>query len=232
MDLREVFDVLSMSALGLFSIFQFYRYLRYSRQTQDMPTARIRSAHQGYVELAGQVSAPDGKPIASPLTKTPCVWWTYSIARRRGNEWEAIENKESHSSFCLTDATGICWVSPIGAEITANLTRTWHGGEDPNEALRKRVSYADAQYEYSESLILQHSRVYVRGDFRTARIEGNQPRDFVGEPKLKDRPFIISAKYEHAVIRDQRKHALQALGLAVFTAGFVVVILLSNGFSF
>ena len=43
------------------------------RVMQDMPTAKLRSAHQGYIELQGRAELMDGTPIYAPLSREVCV---------------------------------------------------------------------------------------------------------------------------------------------------------------
>ncbi len=55
-----------LCAVSLYGIFRFFH--RY-RMIADTPTSRIRSAHQGYVELEGEGRLMQGRPIISPLSK-------------------------------------------------------------------------------------------------------------------------------------------------------------------
>ena len=56
--------------------------LRHSRIIQDLPTATIRAAHQGYVELEGVGKIIDIE-IVCPLSGTPCAVASASQRRRR-----------------------------------------------------------------------------------------------------------------------------------------------------
>lgn len=42
---------------------------------QDMPTALLRSAAQGYNEFKGKANLLPGEPIIAPLTKLSCIWY-------------------------------------------------------------------------------------------------------------------------------------------------------------
>src|SRR5688572_1786002 len=48
-------------------------YRRY-RQIHDLPTSKVASAAQGYVELAGHAEMIAGESISSRLSGTPCCW--------------------------------------------------------------------------------------------------------------------------------------------------------------
>ena len=58
------------------------RWLRVARLIEDTPTSRVRSAAQGYVELAGRGLPLDGTKNPAPLTQRPCVWWRYRISKK------------------------------------------------------------------------------------------------------------------------------------------------------
>ena len=68
----------------------------------DTPTARIRSAAQGYVELTG-IAHPHRELVAAPLTGTPCVWYRYEIEERRGSgrnaSWVTVERGDAGTPF-------------------------------------------------------------------------------------------------------------------------------------
>ena len=44
------------------------------RVLQDIPTALIRSASQGYVELQGYAELMEGDAITAPLSSRTCIW--------------------------------------------------------------------------------------------------------------------------------------------------------------
>ncbi len=48
-------------------------YRRY-RQIQDLPTSKVASAAQGYVELTGRGELLDGSPVISRLGGRQCCW--------------------------------------------------------------------------------------------------------------------------------------------------------------
>ena len=82
------------------------------------------------VELKGRAAAPDGGPLTSPLTSTPCVWYRTrtsvrtrettrdSEGRSRTSEQERTLSQEaSEVAFALADDTGTVAVDPRGANI-------------------------------------------------------------------------------------------------------------------
>ena len=50
-----------------------FRAIRRARLIEDVPTSKIRSAVQGYVELIGHAEAMEGPAIVAPLSQLPCV---------------------------------------------------------------------------------------------------------------------------------------------------------------
>ena len=105
------------------------------RVMQDMPTAKLRSAHQGYIELQGRAELMDGAPIFSPLSRETCVWYRYKIehkesqgfANSRDSKWRTTSSGTSDDLFYLVDDTGKCAVDPEGAKVTTSHKRVWYG---------------------------------------------------------------------------------------------------------
>ena len=153
------------------------RGLRHARLIGDTPTARVRSAPQGYVELKGTANAMEGPPIISPLTARRCVYWFYKIERRvqsgRSSHWRTIEKGRSDDLFHLEDDTGACVVDPEGAKVIASETHTWFGATArPDRGPSAGHGFAFAfgrQYRYHEALIRVGDPLYGLGEFTTRR---------------------------------------------------------------
>lgn len=149
---------------------------RRARLIADTPTAKLRGAPQGYVELQGRAQILDGVPNIAPLTQKPCVWWRYRIERRGSkNRWSTVERGESDAIFGFTDDTGSCVVDPDGAEVKAGSTQRWHGiSRYPGSAGRGRsgwlsmgLSLVGGRYRYSEERIIGNEPMYLIGWFRS-----------------------------------------------------------------
>ena len=144
--------------------------LRRARMFEDMPTSRIRSAAQGYVEIEGHVRLLPGPPIVSPLSRQYCVWWSYTIRRydTHDRRWQLIESATSDSLFELVDDTGTCIVDPQGAQVTPGLSRRWRGESRlPGLVPQKSPWISFGRYAYSEQMIRSGEPVYAIGQFRT-----------------------------------------------------------------
>lgn len=161
-----------VAAAGLFGSFLFlYR----KRLMEDTPTSRIRSAHQGYVELEGIGRIMDGPPIISPLTGRRCVWWSYRVEEKRrqgrGRQWLTIAKGVSDDSFLLEDPTGRCVVDPTGAKVIPSGRQVWYGDSPrPDRGPETGTGWfraAFCDFRYTELRIDPDGPVYALGAFRT-----------------------------------------------------------------
>jgi hypothetical protein len=137
-------------ALGLFA---WAWSLRRARTIAELPTSRIGSAAQGYVELQGTSCVEREHLIWSPLSNTPCIWYRYRIYSRDNSkkEWRQIDSGVSQSTFDIRDGTGSCCVDPEFAEV---ITRD------------KKVAYRDER-KLEEEFLFNSSPIYVLGEFST-----------------------------------------------------------------
>lgn len=158
------------------------RSLKIARLIEDTPTSRVRSAAQGYVELAGSGLALPGTHNPAPLTQRPCVWWRYRISKRtergtgnsRREGWQTIASGTSSLPFLLDDGTGQCIVQPDGAEIVPTESTTWYGNTPwPESGPDRKLSLTGGRgYRYVEDRIYEHERLYALGDFRSTASSG------------------------------------------------------------
>lgn len=162
--------------LGIFclvSLVQGFLFLLRKRMIEDIPTSRVRSAAQGYVELEGHCELMDGPPILSPLTGSHCVWYQYSIEERRGSgknrRWVKLESARSSDLFLLVDATGQCVIDPDGACVTAAVNEKWYG---PNRDSKPRTTGSHwlipgGRYRFREARLHPGDPLYAIGLFET-----------------------------------------------------------------
>jgi hypothetical protein len=167
----------SLAAAGFYFL---WRNFRRARLIADTPTARIRSAPQGYVELAGSGKPYDGGPAMSPLTGRECLWYRYRTERKatagfgkaRRSYWRTVQSGESDHPFLLEDATDWCEVHPEGAEVTARHRRVWCTPGASPRGLRTSMQIGrftlnlGGRYRHTEELLLP-GPVYALGRFRT-----------------------------------------------------------------
>lgn len=157
------------------SAFGAVRNWQRARLIEDLPTSRIRSAAQGYVELSGFVRALDGVELPSPLTATPCVWFDFTIERyeRRGksSSWRTVERGRSERGFDLDDGTGSCVVDPRYAEVITHHRRRWYGHQRRPQGPPRPGSLATlltgSRYRYTERWMAANEWLYALGWFET-----------------------------------------------------------------
>jgi hypothetical protein len=141
--------LLTMCGVSFFAWLGNYR--RY-RQIHDLPTSKVASAAQGYVELVGRGELLDGTPVISRLGGRHCCWYHYQIEEEKSdNKWETIDQGSSVDHFLLVDDTGQCVISPEGAEVVTSEHKSWREGN----------------YRYSEWLVLPSTVLYALGEFVT-----------------------------------------------------------------
>lgn len=104
---------------GILLFIRGFRVLQRKRLILDTPTAKVRSAAIGLVELNGQAVGPS--TISSPITQRPCFYYRTSLWKEVGSgknrHWEQKVDERFHVLFYLKDPTGMVLVDPDGAEM-------------------------------------------------------------------------------------------------------------------
>jgi len=197
------FVVAGLAVLTAGGLYGFLRYSRLLRLIADTPTARIRSAPQGFVQFEGTADWLPGPEIVAPLTGLPCVWYRYRIEESRGGGRNrrrvVIDQGRSDDLFRLDDGTGDCVVDPEGAMIIRPERDTWHGASRTLNMGPGSASgwFGGGRYRYVEERVPARREVLVVGEFSTERHEGlsrsERLRDLLG--RWKNDPDIIR-KYD------------------------------------
>ncbi len=142
----------ALLAMSLVSSFAWLGNHRRYRQIHDLPTSKIASAAQGYVELTGRSDLIDGGMIHSRLRGLPCCWYHYTVEEQDSNDkWHTIDKGTSVAHFLLIDDTGSCVISPEGAEVVTSEHQTWREG----------------RLRYTEWLLPHRDVLYAIGEFTT-----------------------------------------------------------------
>lgn len=167
------FFVIFLSLFALYFFYECYKNFIAARKMQDTPTAKIRSAPQGYVELEGIQRCLPEQPIHGFLSKLPCTWYRYAISRYHKKRWVLLEHGASNELFLLDDGTGICLIDPNKAEIITPLKDCWYGfvphpKGKPKNILSKISSALWGNYRYQEWRMEEGMPLYALGNFKTA----------------------------------------------------------------
>lgn len=165
--------------LIVLGLFLGFRALQRARMMEDLPTSKLRSAAQGYVELEGWARMMPGEPIRAPLSGLPCTWYRYEVEHletrqdasgRQRSEWRTLEKGVSEAIFFLEDDTGRCIVDPDGAEVLPSIRMQWRGdlprpGFAPLDTgwLANFLSFG--AYRYTEARIHENDHLYAVGQF-------------------------------------------------------------------
>jgi hypothetical protein len=193
---------LAMGALLVAAAAGLHGFLRFSRLLRliaDTPTARIRSAPQGFVELEGVTGWLPGPEIHARLTGYPCVWYRYTIEEQRTNgrnrRRTVIERGQSDDLFELRDDTGRCVIDPDGAVVLGPDRDTWTASNLGTD-FGPRVNsgwFSSGRYRYTEERLHAHQPLLVLGEFHTRYHEGlereERMKDLLG--RWKNDPEII-----------------------------------------
>lgn len=169
--------------VGAGALFFAWINLVRKRVMEDMPTAKLRSASQGYIELQGHADLMDGAPIYSPLSREICVWYRFKVEHKEtesfnnsnNSKWRKIQSATSDDLFYLVDETGKCAVDPDGAKVTTTHKRTWYGQNrtppkfSPEGAFMRfsGLSQMGKKYRYTEEKIVPGDTLYALGNFTT-----------------------------------------------------------------
>lgn len=115
-----------------------------TRVMADLPTSRVASAAQGYVELHGQAHWHEGQRMIAPKSRFNCVWYRFLVEEKKGKNWRKVDGGVSSETFVLRDASGDCIIDPEGAEVLTSSKRTWFS--DPYRITEWLIRPGDAVY--------------------------------------------------------------------------------------
>lgn len=183
--------IAALATSATFFSWQTWRSLERARTIEDIPTAKARSAPQGYVELQGLGRQMDGEPTIAPLSGLPCVWYRYHVERQETYEergrtlrrWVAVESGQSTDVFWLEDDTGRVAVDPVGAEITPKHKDVWNSHADligfarqPANVVQFLAKHTTGErLRFTEERINPHDHIYAIGLLRNIGSLASQP---------------------------------------------------------
>ncbi|MDX1432365.1 MAG: hypothetical protein R3286_07925 [Gammaproteobacteria bacterium] len=124
--------VAGIGVLTLGGLVAWLGALKRYRVIADTPTATLRSAAQGYVELIGICAALAGAELLCFGKAPPCLWYRATITEHRrgfGKNDTRTHVERSDECFLIEDRTGECVVDPEHAEVLSAHTTRWRNGD-------------------------------------------------------------------------------------------------------
>lgn len=169
-DISEFWKGVILLGLGAgASFWWWYRSLKHSRTIADVPTSKVHSAAQGYVELRGRQFPGRELPLSAPLTDRECTWWHYWINKKTDDDWKTVARQTSSHLIRLEDDTGEVLVDPRGAEVHPAVTTVWYGNRRrPDTDPDSGGDPARSRYSYHEQIMRPGEPLYAIGHFETS----------------------------------------------------------------
>ena len=159
-----------IAVLSIGGLLAWLGALRRYRIIADTPTAAVRSAAQGYVELTGECRQMADAELLRYGKVPPCLWYLATIVehnRTLGRGRTHTRFRRSNDTFLIHDGTGECVVYPEHAEVQSAHQTRWRDGN----------TYHIVKY------LMPGDRLYAIGDMHTFRASDgtlNQKADVSG----------------------------------------------------
>lgn len=181
--------------LMLSGLYIFFMSDSKKRRFEELPTSKIRSAAQGFVELSGKAVQIPGQPTYSKIQRKECIWYCYEvyiekkIIRDGKNhyEWVRIKKDASTNPILIDDGTGICFLYPYGANteiksINSSIIADLKFRNTVDEIIEdlhnpKRTSIFSlfsgpkARFKLVESILEPNTEIYALGNFSTIQVD-------------------------------------------------------------
>lgn len=165
---------LAAMALAVAAFVYAFIFLQRVRAIEDTPTARIRSAAQGYGELSGMAQLMDGAPIVAPLTGKTCAWYRYKVEKMGDKHTHVVDSGSSDELFLLVGTTGRCVIDPEGATVITRHKEVWFDHRYPSRKrgghsglLGQLLGRVGSRYRYTEERLRASEPLYAIGMFKS-----------------------------------------------------------------
>ncbi len=178
-DSDPAFAALLGFVFGIVLFVKGFRDFQLKRLIENTPTAKVRSAAIGLVELQGTAVGP--YTVRSPIQNLDCFYYRTVLSKweRRGknSEWRTVADERRHVLFYLKDATGMLLVNPDGADIDMHcdykeeFKNGLFSGADPGMntvAFMERYGVSrGSQVKIEEYTICPEAPIFVLGTLAT-----------------------------------------------------------------
>jgi len=168
------FTFLVATGLAVAAFVYAFIFLQRVRVIEDTPTAKIRSAAQGYGELSGMAQLMDGAPIVAPLTGKTCAWFRYKVEKMGDKHTHVVDSGSSDELFLLVGRTGRCVIDPEGATVITRHKEVWFDYSYPSRKrggrsglLGQMLGRVGSRYRYTEERLRAGEPLYAIGMFKS-----------------------------------------------------------------
>ncbi len=168
------FTFLVATGLAVAAFVYAFIFLQRVRVIEDTPTAKIRSAAQGYGELSGMAQLMDGAPIVAPLTGKTCAWYRYKVEKMGDKHTHVVDSGSSDELFLLLGRTGRCVIDPEGATVITRHKEVWFDFSYPSRKrggrsglLGQMLGRVGSRYRYTEERLRAGEPLYAIGMFKS-----------------------------------------------------------------
>ena len=218
----EFTPIVFLGPISALCFFLGIRKLSLARTIEDLPTSRIRSAPQGYVEIKGRSVLNGQSPLYVPRLEVPCVWFRYQVTYERQDETRQNVFIERTRGIYLEDPTGLCLANTHLAEIhpKRRVTHTLFG--ETHEM--SWIGVGDYIYALGWMNTLhpapQTNDVLRKDSEDDHGLRYGQLKEPLGTlTRHPDRryPYLIAADFEYRFTRTMRVVAASLIGVGVLT---------------
>lgn len=179
--IEYLYLILLVDAIVLVIILRLaFQHIRHGRLIEDTPTAKLRSAAQGYVEIQGHQNIFTQAVTCSPYSQDICTWYEVKLEQHvrsgKNSYWHTIDHRYCQNPIYVYDGTGECIVCPDPkTKIYTSFYRSWHGfspraTKPPKNIVMKILSWFGS-YRFSERLLLPETPIYVIGMLATYSLD-------------------------------------------------------------
>jgi hypothetical protein len=195
-----------------------FRMLRTCQLLENTPTAHIRSAAMGLVELLGKIR--ERSQMFGPFSGRACAYWEVDIAvrgKQRGS-WSIVHRNASGQPFFLEDDSGVALIFPHEAECKVRF-----GTDEECWGINLPEVYASYLKEHP-SLGSTFGRLsWMR--FRERTLEDDMQVFVLGTAMPRSRAISVNDDADQLAatgtdgLGDRRRHELDAETAAVIRRG-------------